>query len=59
MPPRKGALRHSRYSWISPYFYSVSKNLAYVQMFGQQDLVCFSQTGSAKGKGNPAWNSAG
>jgi hypothetical protein len=46
----------SDYRYKEPWYYGVSHNMAFVQMFRPQDQVRLSQSPSGGGDGNPAWD---
>lgn len=47
----------SNYRFAEPWYYGVSNNMAFVQMFREKDQVRFSQSPNSGGKGkNPAWD---
>jgi hypothetical protein len=46
----------SDYRYREPWYYGVSHDMAFVQMFRPQDQVRLSQSPSGGGNGNPAWD---
>jgi hypothetical protein len=46
----------SPYRYSQPWYYGASHGMALVYMFRPKDQVRFSQSPSAGGKGNPAWD---
>ncbi len=46
----------SDYRYREPWYYGVSHDMAYAQMFRPQDQVRLSQSPDGAGKGNPAWD---
>lgn len=69
--PPAGALRHvpfhagfpltlanhrSRYAHTEPWYFGVSHEMAFVQMFRQSDRIWFAQSPDGGGRNNPAWD---
>jgi hypothetical protein len=46
----------SNYRYSQPWYYGVSRGMAFVQMFRPGDRVRLSQSPSGAGDGNPAWD---
>jgi hypothetical protein len=46
----------SRFVYTEPWYYGISGNLAWVQMFRARDAIWFAQSPSGGGGGNPAWD---
>lgn len=46
----------SNYRYSEPWYYGVSRGMAFVPMFRPEDRVRLSQSPSGGGKGNPAWD---
>lgn len=46
----------SNYRYREPWYYGVSRGMAFVQMFRPKDRMRISQSPSGGGKGNPAWD---
>ena len=46
----------SKYAYTAPWYYGVSNNMAFVQMFRSRDDIWMAQSPSGGGNGNPAWD---
>lgn len=46
----------SKFRYDDPWYYGVSHDMAFVQMFRPQDAIRLSQSPSGGGTGNPAWD---
>ena len=46
----------SRYVYTEPWYFGVSHDMAFVQMFRQRDQLWLAQSPSGAGPGNPAWD---
>lgn len=46
----------SKFHYVEPFFYGVSRNWAFIQAFRTTDSVRFSQSPSGGGDQNPAWD---
>lgn len=46
----------SRYRYLVPFYYGVSRGMAFVQIFRERDGIWFAQSPSGGGQGNPAWD---
>ncbi|MEL0120085.1 MAG: hypothetical protein VXB01_14190 [Opitutae bacterium] len=47
---------HSKYHYIEPWYYGISHNMAFAQIFRTKDQVRLTQSPSGGGRGNPAWD---
>jgi hypothetical protein len=47
---------HSEVRYDEPWYYGLSHNMAFVQIFRSRDQVRFAQSPSGGGNGNPAWD---
>mgnify|MGYP003321541896 CR=1 FL=1 len=54
--PLSLVFNRSNYRYVQPWYYGVSHQMAWVQMFRPQDQVRLTQSPSGGGKGNPAWD---
>ncbi|MFP6671128.1 MAG: hypothetical protein VB857_06910 [Pirellulaceae bacterium] len=54
--PLSLVFNRSNYRYSQPWYYGVSHQMAWVQMFRPQDQVRLTQSPSGGGKGNPAWD---
>ncbi len=54
--PLSLVFNRSNYRYAQPWYYGVSHQMAWVQMFRPQDQVRLTQSPSGGGKGNPAWD---
>jgi hypothetical protein len=50
------AFNRSKYFFSEPWYYAVSHDMAFVQMFRPQDEIRLTQSPSGGGQGNPAWD---
>lgn len=46
----------SQYEFLQPWYYGVSHQMAFVQMFRKRDQIWFAQSPTGGGKDNPAWD---
>lgn len=46
----------SRHRYVMPFYYGVSRGMAFVQIFRERDGIWFAQSPSGGGEGNPAWD---
>lgn len=46
----------SEYEYLKPFYYGVSHEMAFVNLFREKDQIWFAQSPSGGGKGNPAWD---
>ncbi len=54
--PLSLVFNRSNYHYEQPWYYGVSHQMAWVQMFRPQDQIRLTQSPSGGGKGNPAWD---
>jgi len=54
--PLSLAFNRSKHFFSEPWYYAVSHNMAFVQMFRPQDEIRLTQSPSGGGNGNPAWD---
>lgn len=54
--PLSLAFNRSKYFYSEPWYYAVSHNMAFIQMFRPQDEIRLTQSPSGGGRGNPAWD---
>jgi hypothetical protein len=50
------AFNRSKYFFSEPWYFAVSRDMAFVQMFRPQDEIRLTQSPSGGGQGNPAWD---
>lgn len=54
--PLSLAFNRSKHFFSEPWYYAVSHDMAFVQMFRPQDEIRLTQSPSGGGNGNPAWD---
>jgi hypothetical protein len=54
--PLSLAFNRSKHFFSEPWYYAVSHDMAFVQMFRPQDNIRLTQSPSGGGNGNPAWD---
>lgn len=54
--PLSLVFNRSQHRFARPYYYGISHNMAYVQIFRPQDQIRITQSPSGGGMGNPAWD---
>ena len=54
--PLSLAFNRSKHFFAEPWYYAVSHDMAFVQMFRPQDKIRLTQSPSGGGNGNPAWD---
>ena len=54
--PLSLAFNRSKYFFDEPWYYAVSHDMAFIQMFRPQDKIRLTQSPSGGGNGNPAWD---
>jgi hypothetical protein len=54
--PLKLVFNLSKHRYSEPWYFGVSRQMAYVQMFRPQDQVRLTQSPSGGGRDNPAWD---
>ena len=54
--PLSLVFNHSRHRYARPWYYGLSHNMVFAQMFRPQDQIRITQSPSGGGAGNPAWD---
>jgi hypothetical protein len=54
--PMTLVFNHSKFRFTEPWYFGISHDMAYAQIFRAADNVRFAQSPSGGGNGNPAWD---